>query len=59
MTKLIRKNEVLARCAISKSTLHRLIQNGGFPRPVKISDRCVAWVEHEVDEWMANRERSC
>jgi prophage regulatory protein len=28
---------------------------GHFPRPVKIGVAAVAWVEDEVDEWIASR----
>jgi prophage regulatory protein len=27
----------------------------GFPRPVKIGLRSVAWVESEVDDWVKSR----
>jgi len=52
MTQLIRKPVVLQRCGISQSSLYRQIKEGTFPRPILISERCVAWVEHEVDAWM-------
>ncbi|QJQ95431.1 MULTISPECIES: AlpA family transcriptional regulator [Halomonadaceae] len=55
MPNLIRRAEVLQRCAISNSTLYRLIDTEEFPAPVQVSRRGVAWVEHEVDEWITNR----
>ncbi|WP_163560510.1 AlpA family phage regulatory protein [Halomonas sp. NO4] len=55
--KLIRRNVVLERCSISNTTLHRLIEAGKFPPAVMITSRRVAWVEHEVDEWIAQRIR--
>lgn len=55
MKNLIRRAEVLRRCAISNSTLYRLIDAGQFPAPVQVSPRNVAWVEHEIDEWIAHR----
>ena len=58
MTKLLRKPVVLQRCGISSSTLHRLIQEGAFPRPIQIANRAVAWVEHEIEEWIASRMRN-
>ncbi|WP_240407673.1 AlpA family phage regulatory protein [Halomonas sp. JS92-SW72] len=53
--KLLRRNEVLDRCAISSTTLHRLIEAGQFPPAVTITSRRVAWVEHEVENWIACR----
>jgi len=58
MTQLIRKSTVLQRCGISQSSLYRQIQAGTFPGPVLISERCVAWVEHEVDAWMEAKRRN-
>lgn len=48
--KLIRLSEVLNRCPISRSTLYKQIKAGLFPRPVQISDNCVAWIESEIDK---------
>lgn len=52
----------LARCAdLSASSLRRLLALGDFPKPVRLSRTrsgrpCrVAWVEREVDAWIAAR----
>ncbi|WP_254276860.1 AlpA family transcriptional regulator [Halomonas sp. 3H] len=52
---LIRRPEVLRRCGISNTTLHRLIHAGEFPRPIQLGWRCVAWIEAEVDAWIEAR----
>ncbi|MFG6139065.1 helix-turn-helix transcriptional regulator [Halomonas sp. B23F22_10] len=52
---LVRRPEVLRRCAISNSTLHRLINAGDFPAPIQISPRAVAWVASEIDRWIDQR----
>lgn len=52
---LIRRPEVLQRCGISNTTLHRLIHAGDFPTPVRLGPRAVAWVESEVVEWIEQR----
>lgn len=52
---LIRRSEVLQRCGISNSTLHRRLKAGEFPAPIKLGPRAVAWVEEEVDAWIAQR----
>jgi prophage regulatory protein len=28
---------------------------GTFPKPIKLSERAVAWVDHEVQEWLESR----
>ncbi|WP_404375513.1 helix-turn-helix transcriptional regulator [Vreelandella aquamarina] len=52
---LLRRSEVLARCAFSNSTLHRLIKRGEFPKPIKLGSRAVAWIESEVNGWIRQR----
>lgn len=53
---LLRRAEVKARIGItSNSQLYRLMGRGDFPRPVKLSERSVAWPEHEVQAWIEQR----
>jgi prophage regulatory protein len=41
----------------TKSYLRKLVQRGKFPRPVRLSERCVAWPETEIADWIAERGR--
>ncbi len=52
---LIRRREVLARTGHSDTGLDRAMQDHGFPEPIKIGARAVAWVEDEVDAWIEAR----
>lgn len=52
---LIRLEAVKARTCLSRSTIYAYIQDGRFPRPIAISERCVAWIEAEIDGWIAER----
>jgi len=36
----------------SRSAIYRAMQEDGFPRPVKIGRRAVAWVTAEVEAWL-------
>ena len=51
----VRLDEVRARTGLSRSTLYAYVRDGRFPAPVAISKRCVAWVEAEIDRWIADR----
>jgi prophage regulatory protein len=33
--------------------LRDLIAAGKFPQPVPLSEARIAWLEHEIDEWLA------
>jgi prophage regulatory protein len=54
-SKLLRLEEVLARVPISKSSVLRQVADGLFPRPVRVGERRVAWVEDELIAWQAAR----
>ena len=36
----------------SNSSLYNAMEHAGFPRPIKIGERAVAWIEEEVDRWI-------
>lgn len=55
MTKLLKMPEVMAKTGLSRSHLYALAQSSAFPKPVKLSERSSAWVEAEVQDWIANR----
>ena len=53
--KFIRISEVMEMTGLARSTIYKYARAGSFPATVKISRRAAAWVEHEVNEWMAQR----
>jgi len=52
--RLMRLKEVLDLTSLRRTTLYRKIQAGTFPRQVHISDRCAAWRQGAIDEWLQN-----
>ncbi|BBU03343.1 helix-turn-helix transcriptional regulator [Aeromonas veronii] len=53
--RLIRVKEVTQKTGLSKSSLYDLIAQGRFPQSVPLSNRSVAFVESEIDNWIAER----
>ncbi|EGQ8119407.1 AlpA family transcriptional regulator [Vibrio cholerae] len=53
--RLIRFREVLTMTGLSRSSLYRFIEENQFPPQVQLGGRAVAWVEGEVQEWIAQR----
>ena len=51
----IRLPEVMRRTGYSKVWLYRLINQNRFPKPVKIGERAIAFVEGEIDDWITQR----
>ena len=48
---LLRRDEVMKKVGISKSTLYKLVREDGFPPPARVGASSV-WVEAEVDAWI-------
>lgn len=46
--KLLRRRSVQATTGLSKTEIYDRMNEGSFPRALKIGPRAVAWPEHEV-----------
>jgi prophage regulatory protein len=55
MTRFISMREVRNRTSLSKTTIHKRINAGTFPRPVGLGGSRVAFVEAQVEAWMKAR----
>lgn len=55
--KFIRLNDVKAATGLARSTVYKYVKQGIFPAPVSLGGRSVAWVEVEVQAWIAERIR--
>ena len=53
--RLIRRKEVQTKTGLGASSIYAMMQQGTFPKAVNISERRVAWIESEVDTWIAER----
>lgn len=53
--RLIRRKEVQNKTGFGASSIYAEMAKGTFPKPVRISERRIAWVESEIDQWIAER----
>jgi prophage regulatory protein len=54
-TRLLPLLVVRERTTLSKAGIYRAIQEGSFPKPVRLgSQRRVAWTESSIDQWIAD-----
>lgn len=53
--RFLRLTDVLGRIPYSRSTIYQLVAQGKFPKPISLGERAVAWVEADIDKWMADR----
>ena len=54
-SKFLRLPQVIDRTGYRKTSIYERIQQGDFPRPVKLGPRAVGWLDSEVEEWMRSR----
>jgi prophage regulatory protein len=55
--RVLRRPAVLERTGLRETALDEAVGRGEFPPPFNITDygRAVAWLEEEVDQWLASR----
>ena len=56
--RLIRRVEVERLCALSTSSIYRLMGENRFPRPIRVGPKAVRWLESEIGAWVASRPRA-
>ena len=49
---LLRLPAVSKKVCLSKPSIYRKVRDGSFPKPKKIGERAVAWLETDVDAWI-------
>ena len=49
-----RVKDILPFLPFGKTTLSKWVKDGRFPKPVKITDKVVAWHNSEVIAWLEN-----
>lgn len=55
--RLLSKGEMLDKVGVTYPTIWKLMRQGAFPRAVVIGGGKNAWLEHEVDEFIAKLPR--
>jgi prophage regulatory protein len=51
----LRLAQVKDMTCLSKSSIYRLMEEGGFPRQVALGARSVVWVKSQVEYWMSKK----
>ncbi len=53
--RFIRRKEVQAKTGLGASSIYAMMKQGKFPKAITLSERRVAWVESDIDFWIAER----
>ena len=54
-TRFLRMSQVQARTGLSRSTIRRWVKRRLFPRPIRLGECVLGWIEAEVDQWIRER----
>lgn len=55
-SRFLKAKDVSKLTSLSAHTIYLLAHDGEFPRPVKLTQKRIAWRESEVFDWMKSRE---
>ena len=53
--RLLRRREVEWITGMSRASIYRQMQEGDFPRPVKVGSTAVRWKESDIAAWIESR----
>lgn len=53
--RLINIHEVVELIGLSRSTIYVLVSAGKFPKPLKLTERRVAWRNSDIASWVQDR----
>lgn len=54
-TVFLRLPAVVQRTGRSRTAIYTDIGRGTFPKPVRLAERSVGWIEAEIEAWCAER----
>jgi len=53
--RIIRLKEVMDLTGLARSTIYKLIAGEMFPKSISLGERCVGWLESEVQDWILHK----
>ena len=56
--RFIRRKEVQVKTGLGASAIYAMMKQDKFPKAITLSERRVAWIESEVDQWIVERIES-
>ena len=53
--KILRWPALLSEIPLGQNTIRDLIENGDFPKPIKLGPRTVGFLRSEIENWKSER----
>lgn len=48
-------DQLTKKVSLGRSTIYRLISEGRFPKPFQLVPNRNAWIEEDIDKWLAEK----
>ena len=58
LPQIYRRTDIEKQFGISRSTIYAMMAEGRFPKPVKLADRAVGWLEEDLKNWFDNMQET-
>ena len=55
---VLTEQQVEAYTSLSRSQINRMVRDGTFPAPIKLSTRKIGFLKFEIDAWLKTRPRA-
>jgi prophage regulatory protein len=55
LQKIVRKKDLHQFVGLRRTQIEHLVAAGKFPKPIKLSERAIGFLETEIVEWQAKR----
>jgi len=55
--RFVRLKEVMQRTGLGRSTIYSRLQEGTFPRQIKLGKRTVVWSETDISNWIEEQKQ--
>lgn len=55
LPEVLRLADVIRATGLRRSSIYERVSAGTFPRPIRLSERSVGWLAHEVLAWVHQR----
>jgi len=49
---ILRRTQLEARLGLARSSIYKMMDEGTFPRPVKLGRRAVGWRSEDIEAWL-------
>jgi len=55
MSIILRMRDVVNATGLSRSTIYHMIKTNEFPRPIRLGQRAVGWLQSDITSWLDQR----